>query len=93
MVHWRGTTTREADDKARALHIAKDAELATKTGCPHFENAETDRRRQSDRLSQNHRTAGKTDGQAQADREATDSFGGRTDRTRKGVIAYDVGID
>ncbi|CCL39577.1 hypothetical protein BN176_290030 [Clostridioides difficile E19] len=54
MVHWRGTTAREADDKARALHSAKDAELVTKTGCTDLENAETDRRWQSDGLSQDH---------------------------------------
>ena len=47
-------TTREADDKARALYSATDAKLVTKAGCPYLENAETDRRWQSDGLSQDH---------------------------------------
>lgn len=41
-------------NEARALYSAKNAELATKAGCPYLENAETDRCRQSDGLSQNH---------------------------------------
>lgn len=46
------------------LMVIVDKETATKSGCPDLENAETDRRRQSYRLSQNHRTAGKADRQA-----------------------------
>lgn len=51
LVHWRGTTVREVDNKARALHIGADAQLATKAGCPNLENVEEDRQGQSDRLS------------------------------------------
>ncbi|CCL82015.1 hypothetical protein BN190_370012 [Clostridioides difficile T14] len=53
MVHWRGATTRKADNKAKTVHVRTYTQLATKAGCTDLEDVETDRQGQSDGVSGN----------------------------------------